>query len=226
MVAIIWAVLILIGIIFSLYSGNVIGLNDTIYIYPVWVGKDITVTYHVYDVKGKTANLQEYTTTRTVKYGEEIELIDFATIHEEAATPIANRNLVGWSLNKFSVEGEEFYDAGPTTYVLDTENFIVNDDDTLDLYAVLSLRQCTMTIKYYSADGNTLLSQENNHRLSDLATAPTTSQSVPAGKVLVGWSLEMNATESDVLVGQNYYVYPCNMNFYAVYGDANPETTE
>ena len=30
MVAIIWAVLILIGIIFSLYSGNVIGLNDTI----------------------------------------------------------------------------------------------------------------------------------------------------------------------------------------------------
>ena len=202
------------------------GLNDTIYIYPVWVGKDITVTYHVYDVKGKTMNLQDYTTTRTIKYGEKFETITYATLKEESSfsTTLA-RNFVGWSVNKLSVEGEEFYDA-EVTYALNEENFIVNDDDTMDLYAVLSYRQTTMTIKYYSADGNTLLSQENNHRLSDLATAPTTSKSVPEGKVLVGWSLEMNATESDVLVGQNFYVYPCNMNFYAVYGDANPETTE
>lgn len=202
------------------------GKENTIYIYPVWEGKDITVTYHVYDVKGKTMNLQDYTTTRTIKYGEEFETITYATLKEESSfSTTLTRNFVGWSVNKLSVEGEEFYDA-EATYALNEENFIVNDYDTMDLYAVLSYRQTTMTIKYYSADGNTLLSQENSHRLSELATAPTTSQSVPEGKVLVGWSLEMNATESDVLAGQNYYVYPCNMNFYAVYGDANPETTE
>ena len=204
------------------------GNENTIYIYPVWNGKDITVTYHSFDTKAKNSGtLKEFTTTRTVKYGEEFETILYSTLVEEAVIPSgASRNIVGWSLNKLSVEGEEFYNGEPTTYVLNTENFIVSDDDTLDLYAVLSLRQCTMIIKYYSADGNTLLSQENSHRLSDLATAPTTSQSVPEGKVLVGWSLEKNATESDVLAGQNYYVYPCNMDFYAVYGDANPETTE
>lgn len=204
------------------------GLNDTIYIYPVWVGKDITVTYHSFDTKAKNSGtLKEFTTTRTVKYGEEFETILYSTLVEEAVIPNgASRNIVGWSLNKLSVEGEEFYNGEPTTYVLDTENFIISDDDTLDLYAVLSLKQCTMILKYYSADGNTLLSQENSHRLSDLATAPTTSQSVPEGKVLVGWSLEKNATEADVLAGQNYYVYPCCMDFYAVYGDANPEPTE
>ena len=200
--------------------------KDYIYIYPAWEGLDITVTYHVFDVKrANSADLKEYTTTRTIKYGEEFETIDYDTLKSEAETPNVGRKFVGWSVNKLSFEGEEFYSA-TTTYVLDSTDFIVNDDGTMDLYAVLSNPQTTMTIKYYSADGNTVLKTENSHRLSELATAYTTSQSVPEGKVLIGWSFDKNSDVADVLAGQNYYVYPCNMIFYAVYGDSNPTTNE